>query len=806
MKRLGKKIIGLAVLGLATCQGLAQSASPFGRLPLWFEPVQAGQFIAHGGRATFVISPQGTKFNLARKDGQTASGRLQFVGANAAARITGESQLAGRVNYLLGNNPAAWRAGLPTFARVRLTEIYPGVDVVFYGNQQELEYDFNLAAGVDPSVIKLQFSGAQKLSVNSQGDLLIQFSGGQIVQHAPVVYQAVAGHRERVAANYQVLGRETVGLALRVYNARLPLVIDPILSYSTYYGGNYGETPWAVALNLTDGSVYVAGQTFSTTFTNGIPLSTPGALQTVNEGGKLTGDAFVARFDNSGTNLIYATYLGGTGNDGALGLAVDPTGNAYLTGYTDSSNFPTANAIYPSIRSDFNGNTKTYPVDAFVTELNPAGNGLIYSTYLGGNSMDAAYGLTLDGSGNAYVAGYTYSTNFPVTPEAFQTKLACSNTVYINANAFIAEIAAGGASLQYSTYLGGTNFDVAKGIAFNNDRVFVAGYTWSTNFPNINHLPGFDYLNGRTNKNNYGSDAFVAGFATSLTNWTLLYSTLLGGSNVDAATSIAATADGSAYVAGYTTSTNFPYTTTNVPYLSEPFLRTNKNYVLATNGTLTQITWDGAHPAIGFSTMFGGKGVNVANGVALDPAGNVYVVGSATCTNFPVTTNNISGYLSATNSSQKSKNYSDAFIMAFNSNATALLYSAYLGGRERDYGNAIAVDPVGNAYIVGQTLSTNFPAVNARQTFRNGTNDMFIAKISQATNAPVLTILPQSSTPPGVSLNWRMFPPAYGVESATDLGVGNWSVIPQAPTGSNGWYQITLPATNTAEFFRLRQN
>jgi hypothetical protein len=228
--------------------------------------------------------------------------------------------------------------------------------------------------------------------------------------------------------------------------------------------------------------------------------------------------------------------------------------------------------------------------------------------------------------------------------------------------------------------------------------------------------------------------------------------------------------------------------------------------VLATNGTLTQITWDGAHPAIGFSTMFGGKGVNVANGVALDPAGNVYVVGSATCTNFPVTTNNISGYLSATNSSQKSKNYSDAFIMAFNTNATALLYSAYLGGRERDYGNAIAVDPVGNAYIVGQTLSTNFPAVNARQTFRNGTNDMFIAKISQATNAPVLTILPQSSTPPGVSLNWRMFPPAYGVESATDLGVGNWSVIPQAPTGSNGWYQITLPATNTAEFFRLRQN
>lgn len=807
MKRLGKKIIGLAILGLTVWQVAAQSASPFGRLPLWFEPVQAGQFIAHGGSATFVVSPHGTEFNLARKDGQTASGRLQFVGANPAARIFGQSQLAGRVNYLLGNDPAAWRAGLPTFARVRLTEIYPGVDVVFYGNQQELEYDFNLAAGVDPSVIKLQFSGAQKLSVDSQGDLRIQYAGGQMVQHAPVVYQTVAGRRELVAANYQVLGRETVGLALHDYNARLPLVIDPILSYSTYYGGNYGETPWAVALNLTDGSVYVAGQTFSTTFTNGIPFSTPDAYQTAYQGGKQAGDAFVARFDNSGTNLIYATYLGGSGDDAAYGLAVDSTGNAFIAGATISTNFPTKNPLPGGnkISGSPDPTLKIYPTDVFVAELDPSGTNLMYSTYLGGDRADAAYGLALDSANNILLTGFSYSTNFPVTTNAFQLHPACSNTV-VNANAFISEIAAGGASLKYSTYLGGTNYDVAKAIAFNNDRVFVAGYTWSTNFPNLNHLPGFDYLNGRTNKNNYGSDAFVAGFATSLTNWTLLYSTLLGGSNVDAATSIAATADGSAYVSGYTTSTNFPYTTTNVPYLSEPFLRTNKNYVLATNGTLTQITWDGAHPGIGFSTMFGGRGVNVANGVALDPDGNVYVVGSATCTNFPVTTNNISGYLSATNSSQKNKNYSDAFIMAFNTNATALLYSAYLGGRERDYGNAIAVDPVGNAYIVGQTLSTNFPAVNARQTFRNGTNDMFIAKISQATNAPVLTILPQSSTPSGVSLNWRMFPPAYGVESATDLGVGEWSVIPQAPTGSNGWYQITLPATNAAEFFRLRQN
>ena len=801
-----QQLFGVLALGLAVANLPAQNASQFGSIPLWFEPVQSGEFVAHGDEAMFVISRLGTDFSLAKSQGESASGSLRFVGGNREAEISGEDLLRGKVNYLLGNHPAQWRENVPTFAKVHLSGIYPGVNVVFYGNRQKLEYDFNLAAGVDPAIIQLQYSGAETLSVNRQGDLVIKFPSGQIVQHAPLAYQPIAGHRQEVAANYKLLDSRTVGFTLGEFDPHQPLVIDPVLSYSTYYGGNYGDIAWAVALNQTDGSVYVAGETLSTTFTNGIPFATPGAFQTVNRGGKLTGDAFVARFDNSGTNLIYATYLGGTGNDGALSMAVDNSGYAYLTGYTDSSDFPTTNALYSHIRSDFNNNTKTYPVDAFVAKLNPAGNGLAYSTYLGGNSMDAAYGISLDASGNAYLAGYTYSTNFPVTPNAFQDRLMCSNTVYINANAFIAELADNGGSLKYSTFLGGTNFDVARSIAYNNNRVFVAGYTWSTNFPNINHLPGYDYLNGSTDKKSYGSDQFVAGFATSLTNWTLLYSTLLGGSNIDVATSVAASADGSAYVAGYTTSTNFPYTTINVPYLSAPYLITNKNYRLATNGTLTQIKWDGLHPSIGFSSVFGGKGVNVANGVTLDANGNIYLVGSASCTNFPVTTDNISGYLSATNSSRKNKGYSDAFIMAFNSNATTLLYSAYLGGYDTDYGNAIAVDPVGNAYIVGQTLSTNFPTVNARQTFLDGTNDMFIAKISQFTNAPSLVITTPATSPAEINLIWQAFPPDYTVEAATDLTAGNWSSLPQNPSGSNGWYQITIPATNNLEFFRLRQN
>jgi hypothetical protein len=615
------------------------------------------------------------------------------------------------------------------------------------------------------------------------------------------------------------------------YDHNQPLVIDPVLTYSTYYGGNYGEKPWAIAVNPNDGSVYVAGQTYSNKSTNGIPFWTPDAFQTTNHGGKISGDAFVARFDSTGTNLIYATFLGGSGNDSALSLAVDASGNAYLAGFTDSTNFPTQNAVYDHINSLYNTKTHNYAVDAFVAELNPAGDGLVYSTYLGGNSMDVAYGIALDLAGDAYVTGLTYSTNFPVTPNAYQTHLQCTNTVYINANAFVSVIAAGGTSVSYSSYLGGTNYDAGRSITFNNNKVFVAGYTYSTNFPATNFLAKFQYLNGdaRTNKNSKkpkeASDAFVTAFDASTVNLSMLYSTLLGGTNNDVANSIAADAIGNAFVAGYTSSTNFPFTATNVVGLSS-FVHTNiaSRYELATNGFLTQITWDGAHTAIGYSAMFGGKGVNVANGVALDPDGNAYVVGSAACTNFPVTPDNLSGDLTTTNSSKKGKKWSDAIIIAFNADCSALLYSAYLGGRDNDFGNAIAVDADHNAFITGETYSTNFPTVGAYQPHRSGTNDMFIAMISpNDPPAPSLSIrmdnaaLPtahaniagSSGSPASdhpIVLKWKKSAARYEVESSDDLHSTNWKVVPQSVIYTNGNYQVTLPTTSGVQFFRLRRH
>lgn len=834
-----KKIFGTGLtLAWVVLSASAQSAAQFGNLPLWFEAGQPAKFTAHGAKSEFIITPTGAEFSLIKDGGETANGQLQFIGANPAARISGDSPLVGKINYLVGNDSSQWQASVPTFSKVRVEAVYPGVDVVYYGNRQNLEYDFNLAAGVNPSVINLNFAGAEKISLNPAGELVVQFHGGKIIQHAPVAYQTLRGQRQEVVVGYKILDRHTAAFTVNDFDRNQPLVIDPVLSYSTYYGGNLGESAWAIAVNNADGSIYVAGQTFSSKVTNNIPFWTSGAYQTNYHGGRQAGDAFVARFDNTGTNLIYATYLGGSGDDAAYAIAIDGSGNAFVAGATVSSNFPVVNPIPGGnkINGVINKNLKIYSTDAFVAELDPTGSSLIYSTYIGGSGAEAANAIALDPSDNAFITGFTYSTNFPVTPDAFQAFFAASNTVYINANAFVAEIAAGGGTLVYSTYLGGTNYDVGRSIAYNNGRVFVAGYTYSTNFPSINCLTNYQLLNGNTstakkkNRDPSYPDAFVTAFdASNLA--APLYSTFLGGTNIDAANGIAADASGNAYVVGYTCSTNFPYTTTNVQYLTPAFVHTNdyeKRFARATNGFLTQILWDGVKPSLGYSTMFGGKEVSVANGIVLDPnSGYAYVVGSTTCTNFPVTTNNISGYLSATNNSQKNKRYSDVFVMVFNDDASQLVYSTYLGGRQNDFGNAIAVDQFGDAYVAGQTLSTNFPAVNAYQSRRSGTNDMFIAKISllPLTNAPAIVptlfIVPQEisgttvqaktagatpSTPPGLILKWQHSSANYDMETSTDLKSNNWHIVSQSPVYSNGWNQVTLPTTNSIQFFRLRQH
>ena len=571
----------------------------------------------------------------------------------------------------------------------------------------------------------------------------------------------------------------TVAFVVGRFDRSQPLIIDPVLGYSTYFGGTAGDTAWAVALDA-NGSIYITGETFSPQlFTNGWSygpsFSKFGAFQTNYNGGKYAGDAFVAKLDVIPNTITvdYLTYLGGNGDNAAYGIAVDNAGNAYVAGATDATNFPTTNAIPgyfgTNISGLFDPVVKLYPSDAFVAELDASGSNLVYSTYLGGDGADAAYGIAVDSAGHAFVTGFTFSTNFPHTANARFKQLQCTNSFYFNCNAFVTEVASNGGALVYSTYFGGTNYDIGKGIAVDtNGSVYVTGYTASTNFPTQNAVAWTNIwtnivatghtsiTNTFTNSFNgyllndssladktspafayYAYDAFVAKFDSTGTNLNLVYSTFLGGTNNDVANGIAVDNNGAAYVTGWTVSTNFP----NTAGLYS-FMVTNTTSFPATNVFLTKIltaVTDGVTNAvIAWSAVFGGSGADIGYGVAVDPAGNVFVTGSASSTNFP--TYNVPGLMSRTNSGK-----SDAFVTAFTNTTTTgtnLIYSGYLGGKDNDFGYGIAVDANGNAYVVGQTLSTNFPSFNGALTHRNGTNDAFLTQIILAPEPPAITTQP----------------------------------------------------------------
>ncbi len=746
-----KKILALksALLGLG-CAGalnmlvpatLAQTPAALGNLPLFFQ-ANDGQannpasFVVRGLDYQFLISPDGAKIELKKTDATTQKTSLrtvqmQFFGASSQAQIYGADELPGKVNYLIGNSPAQWRTGVAMFSRVRVAQLYPGINLVYYGNQQQLEYDFTVAPGANPDAIKIRFDGVDKISIGAQGELILALGSGEILQPAPMIYQIVDGARKRVSGGYRLLNKHTVAFMIGKYDHQLPLVIDPILSYSTYFGGNSSDTAWSIAVD-TNGFVYIAGQTLSGQF-----YPTPGAFQTNFAGGSITGDAFVAKFGNQASNLIYFTYLGGGADDSAASIVLDGAGDAFVTGFTDSPNFPTTtNALYRSI-----GGSPTpggYFLDAFVSELSPSGSNLVYSTYFGGSGPDSGTGIALDSSNNIYVAGYTCSPDLRTTSNAFQKHLGCPYsiyTTYLYANAFLAEIGASGTNLIYSSYFGGTNYDAGESIAVDSSNyVYMTGFTSSTNFPNTNAFQG--YLNG-TPIPTSSYDAFVAKFTPSCTG--LVYSTFLGGTNNDVAYHIAADSSGNAYVTGWTVSTNFPNTVTNVPGLYNGLANnTGVSYPYITNAFLTQVTWNGTNAALGYSAVFGGTnfGIDVGYGVALDPSGDAFVIGATTSTNFPAF--NTPGLLGATNAGG-----SDAFVIAFNTNCSAIIYSGYLGGSGNDYGFGIAVDSLTNVYITGNTASLNFPVYNNQgQTSLKGPSDAFLAEIGWTVQPPVITTQP----------------------------------------------------------------
>jgi hypothetical protein len=687
--------------------------SSYGNLPLSFES-NTGQtdesvkFLSRGGGFSLFLTKDEAVIALGKTSSSGPAGkkrtakalptsgkntsssastlRMQLLGVKSDTHVVGAEELPGKANYFIGNDPSKWRTNVPTYARVKYEGVYPGVDLVYYGKQGQLEYDFVVAPGADPRVIRLKLDGTRKLRIDKNGNLLMETGGNEARFEKPQAYQETNGTRRAVACNYWITSANTFGFRVAGFDRRKPLVIDPVFLYSTYLGGTGDDQAAAIAVDPA-GNAYLTGTTASPNF------PAVNAIQSTFGGGNSY--AFVTKINAAGTTLVYSTYLGGGGENG-YDIALDSAGNVYVTGLTYSPNFPLVNAI----QSTFGGFD-----DAFVTKINANGSALVYSTYLGGSDDDRGFSIAVDSAGNAYVTGLTTSPDFP-TANAIQSTLGTPITpgtaCCVNPDAFVTKINANGSALVYSTYLGGTDYDVGLGIAADSGgNAYAAGVTASANFPTFNALQSL--LRGSHN-------AFITKINAS--GAALVYSTFLGGSGYDTADDIALDPAGNAYVTGLTSSPDFP--------LVGPLQSIYGGGSF--DAFVTKINASGA--ALVYSTFLGGSGYDEGRRVAVDSGGNAYVVGGTGSANFP-TVNAIQSSFGGGSAVPF-----DAFVSKIDASGSTLVYSTYLGGSGDDYGLGVALDSTATAYVVGYTYSANFPTANAFQSALGGAEDGFVSKIA----------------------------------------------------------------------------
>ncbi len=452
----------------------------YGKLPLAFEP-NVGQtdarvrFLSRGGGMTTFFTDTETVMVLSRNREQAVV-RMKLAGAGQPRRAVGLEKLPGVSNYFLGNDPAKWRTDVPHYARIQYDGVYPGIDLVWYGNQRRLEYDFVVAPGADPNQIQVAYEGVESLRVDKGGDLVLRTALGEVRQQRPRVYQEIGGKQVEVGARYSMAARNRVSFVLARYDRKRELRIDPVvLVYSTYLGGS-SSTQYPMLGNDQGTGIAVdkAGSAYVTGYTSSTDFPTQSAYQMDPD--KYYYDVFVTKLAPGGNTVVYSTYVGGSSDDWGYGIAVDAAGSAYVVGQTRGTNFPTQSAYQPTYRGT--------QVDAFVTKLAPAGNALVYSTYLGGTDYEAAYGIAVDAAGSAYVTGYTASTDFPTKSPYQAAYKGNQGTGSSTGDVFVTKFVPAGTALAYSTYLGGSGGDVGNGIAVDGaGSAYVTGSTESTNFP-----------------------------------------------------------------------------------------------------------------------------------------------------------------------------------------------------------------------------------------------------------------------------------------------------------------------------------
>ncbi|MBI4473494.1 MAG: SBBP repeat-containing protein [Acidobacteria bacterium] len=668
----------------------------YGRLDMSFEP-NYGQtdsnvkFMSRGSGYGLFLTTQEAVLRLTRPE--PAVVRMKLVGAGKDPVIEGLEPSIGATNYFVGSSNNH-RKHVPSYKKVRYKGVYPGIDLLYYGNQRILEYDFVVQPGSDPSRIQLSFSGVDRTYLDVNGNLILDTPGEDLEQKKPVAYQEIDGRRKNVDVAYELRGNR-VGFRLGAYDRTKTLVIDPVLAYSSYLGGSataaLGDQGYSIAVDAA-GNAYLTGFTSSTDF----PVQTP--RQGASGGGQ---DAFVMKLNPAGTAILFSTYLGGSGTDEGHGIAIDSGGNIIVTGYTRSSNFPVVNAV----QSTRKGNQ-----EAFVTKLNSSGSAILYSTYLGGGEDDRAFGLATDANGNAYVTGFTGSRDFPILG-GFQTNFGGGLS-----DVFITKLNSNG-SLVYSTFAGGNGHDQAYTIGVDpGGNAYVAGFSTSaTNFP-LQDAAQSIIAGGN-------DDAFLMKINPS--GGALVYSTFFGGIGSDNAVRLVVDAEGSVTVTGITSSPDFPVVNAQFEGLLGSF-----------DAFITKFNPDGQ--SLAFSTLLGGLGNESGVGIAQDGDGNIYVTGFSDSFELPIV-----------NAVQQFSNGGrDVYIIKLSGDGQTVFYSTYVGGLLNEGALAIAVDRAGNAYVTGFTTSTDFPLANAIQGEIAGSQDGFVFKID---SSDIVSSVPFDIAPQGLA-------------------------------------------------------
>ncbi len=693
----------------------------FFKLPIYFEKNEGQtdpsvKYLTRGKKFTAFFTPQEIVMVLDRNENASVI-KLQFLGANEALALKGSDELEGKSNYFLGNDPEKWRTNISQFGKVCYQDLYKGIDAVFYGNPFQLEYDLCVAPGIDPQEIRFQLQGAKELSIDEEGNLCILTETIQEMQmQKPLIYQLINNEKVLVDGGYTLLATNEVGFAIGAYDTTTQLIIDPLV-YSTYLGGSSSDTTTGIAID-SSGNAYVTGYTPSTNF----PI-VAGSYDPTYPGGALA--SFITKLNPTGTALIYSTYLGGTnGTSQTVGIALDGSDNAYVTGKTTSTTFPTTSGAFQSMREG--------PQASFISKLNSSGATLTYSTYFGstaGSGSVLAFCIAVDATEKAYIAGNCLTATLPFTPGAYDTTSRSGGgfVTIIDTTAVMPSLA-----LKYSTYLGGTNqTGHITGIAIDSTtpvaNVYVVGQTNSTTFPTTAGAYQGAYPTG-------SQAAFISklnpiGGGTS----DLVNSTYFGGSTALKSvnpTGIAVDSSGNAYITGFTNQPTLP-TTPGAYATTYPGGTQN---VFISKMTLPS----GGASSLAYSTYLGGSSQDGATGIVLDSSDNAYVTGFTSSANFPTTAGAIQTTLAS--------DATNAFVSQLNPTnpaSSALVYSTFLGGSVDDEAAGIAIDASNNIYIAGIAFSPDFPTTSgAFQTSLAGTSNAFISKLS--TPSSTVSLLPPS--------------------------------------------------------------